>query len=61
MLPLNEDLSVHVTVGPSFFSVHQDVVSDVTYTEVWLTIHLRKRRAGDYRTQRLAGGIQYRR
>ena len=34
MLPLSEELSLHVTVGPSFFSVHQDVVSDVTYTEV---------------------------
>ena len=34
MLPVNEEISVHVTIGPSFFSVHQDVVSDVTYTEV---------------------------
>ena len=34
MLPLNEEISVHVTIGPSFFSVHQDVVSDVTFTEI---------------------------
>ena len=34
MLPLSEELSVHVTLGPTFFSVHQDVVSDVTYSEV---------------------------
>jgi Outer membrane protein beta-barrel domain len=34
MLPVNEELSVHVTIGPSFFSVHQDVVSDVTFTEI---------------------------
>jgi hypothetical protein len=34
MLPLSDELSVHVTIGPTFFSVHQDVVSDVAYTEV---------------------------
>jgi hypothetical protein len=34
MYPVNEELSVHVTLGPSFFSVHQDVISDVTFTEV---------------------------
>jgi hypothetical protein len=33
MLPVNEDLSVHVFAGPSFYRVSQDVVSDVTFTE----------------------------
>jgi hypothetical protein len=34
MVPLSDRLSVHVTVGPSFFRVKQDVVSDVTFAEV---------------------------
>ena len=34
MYPVNEELSVHVTLGPSFFSVHQDVISEVAFTEV---------------------------
>jgi len=33
MVPLNERLSVHVTAGPSFFRLRQDVVTDVTFTE----------------------------
>jgi hypothetical protein len=33
MIPLSEELSVHVTIGPSFFSLKQDVLTDVTYTE----------------------------
>jgi hypothetical protein len=33
MFPLNDDLSVHVTVGPSFFRLTQDVLSDITFTE----------------------------
>jgi hypothetical protein len=33
MIPVNEELSVHVTVGPSFFSLKQDVLADVTFTE----------------------------
>jgi hypothetical protein len=33
MVPLNERLSVHLFVGPSFFSLHQDVISDVSFTE----------------------------
>jgi hypothetical protein len=33
MLPINEELSVHVTAGPSFFSLSQDVLADLTYTE----------------------------
>lgn len=34
MVPVNEALSVHVTVGPSFFRLKQDVLADVTFTEV---------------------------
>ncbi len=33
MLPVNEELSVHFTLGPSFFRLKQEVVSDATYTE----------------------------
>jgi hypothetical protein len=33
MLPINEELSVHVTAGPSFFRLKQDVLADVTFTE----------------------------
>jgi hypothetical protein len=33
MLPINEQLTVHITIGPSFFSLSQDVLSDMTYTE----------------------------
>jgi hypothetical protein len=33
MLPVNEDFSVHVFAGPSFFRVNQEVVSDVEFTE----------------------------
>ena len=34
MIPLNEDLSVHVTAGPSFFRLKQEVLADVAFTEV---------------------------
>jgi hypothetical protein len=33
MLPLNDRISVHVLLGPSFFTVSQDVVEDVTLVE----------------------------
>lgn len=33
MLLLNEQVSVHVFVGPSFFRLKQEVVSDVTFSE----------------------------
>jgi opacity protein-like surface antigen len=33
MLPVNDDLSVHVTAGPSFFRLKQDVLSDLSFTE----------------------------
>jgi hypothetical protein len=33
MLPINDRISVHVTLGPSFFSLRQDVVADVTLVE----------------------------
>jgi len=33
MIPLSDRLSVHVTAGPSFFKLSQDVVSDVTFVE----------------------------
>ena len=33
MIPLNNNLSVHVYAGPSFFRLSQDVVSDVTFVE----------------------------
>jgi hypothetical protein len=33
MLPLNEQLSVHVTGGPSFFRVEQDLIGDVSFSE----------------------------
>jgi hypothetical protein len=33
MLPLSEQLSVHVTGGPSFFNLSQDVLTDATFTE----------------------------
>jgi hypothetical protein len=33
MLPLTERISVHVSLGPSFFKLRQDVVGDVTLTE----------------------------
>ena len=34
MLPINEKLDVHILGGPSFFRLTQDVISDVTFTEV---------------------------
>jgi hypothetical protein len=34
MILVTEDATVHVTVGPSFFKLRQDVVSDVTFSEV---------------------------
>jgi hypothetical protein len=34
MIPINDDISVHATVGPSFFSLKQDVLVGATYTEV---------------------------
>ena len=34
MFPINEKLDVHVLGGPSFFRLTQDVVSDVTFSEV---------------------------
>jgi outer membrane protein with beta-barrel domain len=33
MIPLSDVLSVHVTAGPSFFRLQQDVLSDMTFTE----------------------------
>ena len=33
MVPVSDVLDVHVTLGPSFFSLKQDVLSSVTYTE----------------------------
>lgn len=33
MLPLSDVLSVHVTGGPSFFRLKQDVLSDMAFTE----------------------------
>jgi hypothetical protein len=33
MIPLNEDLSVHILGGPSFFNLSQDVIGDLTFTE----------------------------
>ena len=33
MIPVSEELSVHVTFGPSFFRLKQDVLADVTFTE----------------------------
>jgi hypothetical protein len=33
MIPINDKIDVHVTGGPSFFRLSQDVVSDVTFTE----------------------------
>lgn len=33
MLPMSDRLSVHVTAGPSFFRLKQDVVGDVTFAE----------------------------
>lgn len=33
MIPLNEELSVHVTLGPSFFRLKQDVVSDAVFSD----------------------------
>lgn len=34
MLPINAKLDVHILGGPSFFRLTQDVISDVTFTEV---------------------------
>jgi hypothetical protein len=34
MIPINDDISVHATVGPSFFRLKQDVLAGATYTEV---------------------------
>jgi hypothetical protein len=33
MIPLNDQVSVHVTIGPSFFSLKQDVLADLAFTE----------------------------
>lgn len=33
MIPLTDLVSVHVTVGPSFFRLKQDVLSDIAFTE----------------------------
>jgi hypothetical protein len=33
MIPVNDDISVHVTVGPSFFRLKQDMLADVSFTE----------------------------
>lgn len=33
MLPLSDRLNVHVFLGPSFFSLKQDVIGDVTFSE----------------------------
>jgi hypothetical protein len=33
MFPLTEEISVHVTAGPSFFRLTQDVVGDLAFTE----------------------------
>lgn len=33
MIPVNDKLDVHVSIGPSRFTLSQDVVSDVTITE----------------------------
>jgi hypothetical protein len=33
MIPVSEVLSVHVTAGPSFFNLNQEVLTDVTFTE----------------------------
>lgn len=33
MVPVNDRFNVHVTIGPSFFRVKQQVVSDVTFQE----------------------------
>jgi hypothetical protein len=33
MLPLNEQISVHVTGGPSFFQVKQELIGDITFSE----------------------------
>ena len=34
MYPVNEEFSVHVTLGPSFFRLKQEVVTDLAITEV---------------------------
>jgi hypothetical protein len=34
MLPVNEKFDIHVTGGPTFFRLEQEVVSDITFTEV---------------------------
>jgi hypothetical protein len=34
MVPINERIDVHVTIGPSFFRLRQEVVADVAFTEV---------------------------
>lgn len=33
MLLINEELSIHLTAGPSFFRLSQDVIGDLTFTE----------------------------
>jgi hypothetical protein len=33
MIPINEDLSIHVTGGPSFFTLKQEVLGDLAFTE----------------------------
>jgi len=35
MIPFTEDLSVHLTVGPSFFRLSQDVIGDLSYSETF--------------------------
>ena len=34
LMPINDDLSIHFLVGPSFFSLHQDTIDAVSITEV---------------------------
>ncbi len=35
MVPFSDRMSVHFTLGPSFFNVKQDVISDATFTEAF--------------------------
>jgi hypothetical protein len=34
MFPITEEISVHATIGPSFFNLNQDVLAGATYAEV---------------------------
>ena len=47
MLPLSDELSVHLTLGPSFFRLNQEVVSDATFTEQGFPLHVGDRHACD--------------